>query len=87
MISATTLCPLALYSITSSARNDGDGAASRRQGYDCADTRVIETRPLDAHHLGKSELAGAVAGCRALDPPLVAEPHDHLGHLGIGPID
>jgi len=67
--------------------NDGDEAASRRQGDDRADTGVIETRSIDAHHLGKGELAGAMAGRHALDPPLVAETHYHLGHLCVGRID
>src|SRR5258708_17022040 len=38
--------------------NDSDEAASRRQGDDSADTGAIETRPVDAHHLGKGELSG-----------------------------
>src|SRR5262249_36491295 len=65
----------------------GPEASSRRQGDDGPDTRVIETRPKDAHHLGKGELAGAVAGRNALEPPLVAKAHYHLGHLGVGRVD
>jgi len=35
----------------------------------------------------KAVAMSAVAGRHTLDPPLVAEPHHHLGHLGVGRID
>src|SRR5262249_49883050 len=57
------------------------------QCYGCSNTGVIEVGAIDAHQLRESELAGAVTCRYSLDPPFVAEPHHHVGHLLIGGVD